>query len=59
MPYFELLVWAFKSEYAVNWGIERGSGFKKIGTFSEIPLPMLLEVFGANYELYCNDAGNS
>jgi len=49
--------WAFKSDYAVNWGNEPGSGFEKIGTFSEIPLPMLQEVFGANYELYCNEAG--
>lgn len=49
--------WAFKSDYAVNWGNEPGSGFEKIGTFSEIPLPMLLEVFGVNYELFCNDVG--
>lgn len=49
--------WAFSSEYAVDWGDEPGSGFEKIGTFSEIPLPMLLEVFGANHELYCNEVG--
>ncbi|OQX64406.1 MAG: hypothetical protein B5M51_03920 [Anaerolinea sp. 4484_236] len=46
--------WAFKSDYIVNWGNEPGSGFEKIGTFSEIPLPKLLEVFTANYELHCN-----
>ncbi|MBT7191350.1 MAG: hypothetical protein HN916_14295 [Anaerolineae bacterium] len=51
------VAWAFKSDYAVNWGNEPGSGFEKIGTFSEIPLPMLLEVFGANYELFCNETG--
>ncbi|MBT3322931.1 MAG: hypothetical protein HN392_11670 [Anaerolineae bacterium] len=49
--------WAFKSEYAINWGNEPGSGFAKVGTFNEIPLPILKEVFSANYELYCNDAG--
>ena len=49
--------WAFGSEYVVNWGNEPGSGNEKIGTFSEVPLPMLKEVFGANYELYCNDPG--
>ena len=49
--------WVFKSDYQVNWGNEPGSGFEKIGSFSEIPLPMLLEVFGADYELSCNDVG--
>ncbi len=49
--------WAFQSTYKVNWGNEPGSGFEKIGTFSEIPLPMLKEVFGAAYELSCNDVG--
>ena len=49
--------WAFKSEYAIDWGDEPGSGFEKLGTFSEIPLPRLLEVFEGNYELYCNDVG--
>jgi len=53
----EEAAWVFQSDYAVNWGNEPGSGFEKIGTFSEIPLPMLLEVFDTNYELYCNDAG--
>ena len=53
------MAWAFKSDYAVNWGNEPGSGFAKIGTFSEIPMPMLLEVFDANYELYCNDIGTA
>ncbi len=48
--------WAFSSQYIVNWGHEPGSGNEKIGTFSEIPLPMLKEVFGANYVLYCNNA---
>ncbi len=49
--------WAFSSDYAVNWGNEPGSGFEKIGTFSEIPLPMLLEVLGGNHERYCNEVG--
>ena len=49
--------WVFKSDYQVNWGNEPGSGFEKIGSFSEIPLPTLLEVFGADYQLSCNDVG--
>ncbi|MCP4139300.1 MAG: hypothetical protein GY755_03235 [Chloroflexi bacterium] len=53
----EEAAWAFKSDYAVDWGDEPGSGFEKIGTFSEIPLPRLMEVFNANYELSCNDTG--
>ena len=49
--------WAFNSDYMVFWGNEPGSGFEKNGTFSELPLLRLLEVFSANYELFCNDEG--
>jgi hypothetical protein len=49
--------WVFQSTYEVDWGDEPGSGFEKLGTFSEIPLPVLKEVFGSLYELSCNDVG--
>lgn len=50
--------WAFKSDYVVIWGKEPGSGLEKSGTFSEIPLPKLVEVFTASHERYCNDTRN-
>ncbi len=49
--------WVFQSTYEVDWGDEPGSGFEKLGTFSEVPLPVLNEVFGSLYELSCNDVG--
>lgn len=55
----EEAAWVFNSTYAVDWGDEPGSGFEKKGTFNEIPLPMLLEVFSANYTLFCNDVGSA
>ena len=53
----EEAAWVFRSSYAVMWGYAGGSGAEVNGTFSEVPLPKLLEVFEANYELYCNDVG--
>jgi len=53
----EEAAWAFQSTYEVDWGDEPGSGFEKLGSFSEIPLPILQEVFGATHERLCNDVG--
>ncbi|NOY99396.1 MAG: SH3 domain-containing protein [Chloroflexi bacterium] len=53
----EEAAWVFQSTYVVNWGPEPGSGIEKTGTFSQVPLPVLLEVFTSSYELHCNDAG--
>jgi hypothetical protein len=47
--------WVFQSDYSVNWGPEPGSGFDKVGSFREVPLPRLLEVLNAAYTLHCND----
>lgn len=49
--------WVFESSYKMIWGNAAGTGNEVTGTFREIPLPRLLEVFGADYELYCNDIG--
>jgi hypothetical protein len=46
---------AFESDFEVNWGPAPGSGQDTRGTFSEIPLPKLQEVFAAGYESHCND----
>lgn len=53
----EEATWVFDSSYEVDWGNAAGSGQPVAGTFREIPLPRLLEVFGADYELMCNDVG--
>ena len=46
--------WAFQSTYEVNWGDEYGSGEPVVGTFSEIVLPSLQDVF-KNVTLTCNE----
>ena len=48
--------WVFQSTYVVNWGAEPGSGDAKEGTFSQVPAPILMQVFSGNYEKHCNDA---
>lgn len=48
-------IWAFSSDYVVEWGAAPGSGDPTPGTFRSQPLPKLQEVFGANYSLHCND----
>ena len=46
--------WAFLSTYEVEWGLAAGSGQPVIGTFSEIILPSLQDVF-KNLNLTCNE----
>lgn len=45
----------FESAFQVNWGPAPGSGEDTLGSFSQVVLPKLTEVFGANYQLRCND----
>lgn len=45
----------FESTFQVNWGPAPGSGENTVGSFSQAVLPKLTEVFGANYQLHCND----
>lgn len=45
--------WVFQSTYQVNWGAGAGSGEPVTGTFPEIVLPALQEVF-KNDSLTCN-----
>jgi hypothetical protein len=40
--------WLFQSSYVVNWGPQAGSGQDLKGSFKEIVLPKLLEVFSNN-----------
>ena len=45
----------FESSFQVNWGPAPGSGENTLGSFSQAVLPKLAEVFGAEYQLHCND----
>lgn len=44
----------FDSTFAVDWGPAPGSGLETKGSFHEIVLPALLNVFNKNYALTCN-----
>ena len=46
--------WAFQSTYEVNWGDGYGSGEPVTGTFPEIVLPALQDVF-KNVTFTCNE----
>jgi uncharacterized protein YgiM (DUF1202 family) len=46
--------WAFQSTYEVNWGLGAGSGEPATGTFPEIVLPALQDVF-KNLTTTCNE----
>jgi len=46
--------WAFQSTYEVNWGLGAGSGEPVIGTFPEVILPALQDVF-KNLTSTCNE----
>lgn len=46
--------WAFQSTYVVNWGAAAGSGQPVSGTFPEIVLPALQDVF-KNVTMACNE----
>lgn len=44
----------FESMYQVNWGAAPASGLETTGSFHEVILPPLLDVFSRNYTLTCN-----
>jgi hypothetical protein len=45
----------FESTFQVNWGPAPGSGENTVGSFRQVVLPKLTEVFSANHERHCND----
>ena len=52
--------WIFSSTYAHDWGAAPGSGLDANGSFHEVVLPKLLDVFDApapGYTLGCNTIG--
>ena len=46
--------WAFQSTYVVDWGVAAGSGAPVTGTFPQIILPALQDVF-KNDSITCNE----
>jgi hypothetical protein len=44
----------FESDYAVDWGPAPASGLHEQGSFRELFVPALLEVFTSDYSLVCN-----
>jgi hypothetical protein len=44
----------FDSTYVVSWGAAPGSGLETKGSFHELIVPALLDVFNKNYTLTCN-----
>jgi hypothetical protein len=53
----ENLRWVFDSTYSHSWGAAPGSGFPVSGSFKDVVLPRLLDVFNNPYEKTCNDVG--
>jgi hypothetical protein len=45
----------FGSSFAVNWGMAPGSGLETVGSFQELVVPDLLDVFSRDYETTCNE----
>jgi hypothetical protein len=45
----------FETTFEANWGAEPGSGEDKIGSFHDVIVPELVEVFNQPYTLHCNE----
>lgn len=45
----------FETTFEVNWGPEPGSGADKTGSFHDVVVPELAEVFNQPYTLHCNE----
>lgn len=45
----------FETTFEVDWGAEPGSGAAKIGSFHDVVVPELVEIFNQPYTLHCNE----
>jgi len=45
----------FETTFEVDWGTEPGSGAMKNGSFHDVVVPELAEVFNQPYTLHCNE----
>jgi hypothetical protein len=56
LNYLRYAPYLFSSDYPVNWGPPPGGVKGEVGSLRDAIYPRLKDVFGADYELYCNDA---
>lgn len=45
----------FETTYEVDWGAQPGSGEPKVGSFHDVIVPDLADVFNQTYILHCNE----
>jgi hypothetical protein len=45
----------YETTYEVNWGNDPASGLEKIGSFHDVVVPKLVEMFNRPYTLHCNE----
>jgi hypothetical protein len=45
----------FETTFEVNWGPEPGSGADRLGSFHDVVVPELVEIFNQPYTLHCNE----
>lgn len=45
----------FETTFEANWGAEPGSGLDKTGSFHDVIVPKLAEIFNKPYTLHCNE----
>lgn len=45
----------FETTYEVNWGNDPASGLEKAGSFHNVIVPKLVEIFSQPYTLHCNE----
>jgi hypothetical protein len=51
--------WVFISTFSHNWGMQPASGLDTKGSFHEVVLPNLKDVFTAGYSLTCDSLGSA
>jgi hypothetical protein len=45
----------FETTFEADWGAEPGSGQEKTGSFHDVVVPKLVDVFNTSYTLHCNE----
>ncbi len=55
ITYFENIKFIFETTYQADWGLGAGSGEVVKGSFQEIVLPSLEQVFASNPAIVCNE----
>lgn len=45
----------FETTFEADWGAEPGSGMEKTGSFHDVVVPKLVDLFNKTYSLHCNE----